>query len=48
MDEEKQWLQEDDWKSGLRAVRVREAIELFPILQGGLIHWAARDHDRFG
>ena len=38
MDEEEQWLQEDDCKSRpFRAVRVREAIELFPIPEGGLI-----------
>jgi HEPN domain-containing protein len=38
MDEEEQWLQEDDCKSRrFRAVRVREAIELFPIPERGLI-----------
>jgi hypothetical protein len=38
MDEEEQWLQEDDCKSRhFRAVRMREAIELFPIPEGGLI-----------
>jgi hypothetical protein len=37
MDEER-WLREDDRKSRpVRAVRVREANELFPIPQGGLI-----------
>jgi hypothetical protein len=37
MDEE-QWLLEDDRKSRpFRAARVREAVELFPIPQGGLI-----------
>jgi hypothetical protein len=38
MDEEEQWLQSDDCKSRpFRAARVREAIELFPIPQDGLI-----------
>jgi len=38
MGEEEQWLQEDDYKSRpFRAARVREAIEIFPIPEGGLI-----------
>jgi hypothetical protein len=38
MDEAEQWLQEDDCKSRpFRAVRLREALELFPIPEGGFI-----------